>query len=316
MAMPTKEKTWQYNVNQLPGGGSKPQLLAIKNSLTGFGVLPWTVWGSCNATLYGNNDGVNRWITTGDLNWVGEAGSTTRSWIVLKQTGLGVDASICYEMNTNSATQCITVVVFPTGPSVGGTTLVRPSAANEVVLLSAALWGGSGTSTVIHAAQSTDGQCTRLLLCRLGFVVAIQMFDRPKSPVDGWSPAIVMLALGTNASATQTTYALLNDSAASKGRIGSVASTFYMTSEGWGASTLGEQMTFPDDDTAEYPLSPAYLASDLVGVRGMAKGRLYDLWWGSTAVANGSTYPSDGSKAFAQFGHLIFPWDGSTPLIT
>ena len=42
-------------------------------------------------------------------------------------------------------------------------------------------------------------------------------------------------------------------------------------------------------------------------------GSVYDLWYGSTAVGQGDTYPNDSTRQFVQFGHFIFPWNGTAP---
>jgi len=73
-------------------------------------------------------------------------------------------------------------------------------------------------------------------------------------------------------------------------------------------------MTHQDDDTLEWPIMPIGLLST-TGMHRGRKGALYDIWWGSTAAGSGNTYPEDGSNQFVQFGHLIFPWNGSTPEI-
>lgn len=59
MALPTKAKTWQYNVNQavaLQGSiiaTSRRLWRTIKNSLIGFATLPWTVRGSSDSVAAG-----------------------------------------------------------------------------------------------------------------------------------------------------------------------------------------------------------------------------------------------------------------------
>jgi hypothetical protein len=51
-----------------------------------------------------------------------------------------------------------------------------------------------------------------------------------------------------------------------------------------------------------------------VGQRGR-HGEIADLLFGPSSASHGDTYPDDGSRQLVQFGHLVFPWDGSTPSI-
>ena len=319
VALPTLEKTWQHTVNTTVAcDGSSHLLLAMKNALKSFGTLPWTVWGSCRGVVggYGNNDGVDRWANS--TNVVMGIPGSLHSWFVLTQNGLGTGAAVCLEYNWGGLQSGYAgIIFFPTGVGTNGTEYYRPTATNEIALFNPGLWGGvNGAFTAqVHALQSTDGQCTRFIVCRSNVAAAMYIFDKPKNPVAAWTLPQVAMGVGTDTNSDRPTYATLNNAATAKGRIGSVASTFYMTSEGWGSSNLGQQITFPDDDTAEYPLSPIYVASETLGVRGAQKGALYDIWWGSTTPQTGETYPADGSNTFAQFGDLVVPWNGSIPLI-
>ena len=66
----------------------------------------------------------------------------------------------------------------------------------------------------------------------------------------------------------------------------------------------------------EWPMLPIGLACNTSGFYGR-HGRLADIYWGTEmpAMMAGYTYPSDGSKQWIQIGHMIFPWDGSTPIM-
>jgi hypothetical protein len=328
MAMPTVEKTWQYNVNQGCGGlgsGNDPpdMLFHLKQSLIGFASSPWTVWGSSNgAGSFGNNDGIDRWITSANCLM----GGASAAWIVLKQAGINASFALCFYCNSGvSGATTMQFVAFPTGVGTNGSASARPSAADELVLRGPGRWGPvvGGGACVLHALQSTDGECTRIVFCRTGIACTFMAYDKPKSPIASWAaPAIATLVGSDIAGLATVTYANLNDRVDVSvlgdtfSRIGSVPTRLYFASScGAGSSTLGEFVTFPDDDTGEFPLSAISLASDTFGSRGTLKGQLYDLWWGSTAVPTGECYPDDGSRQFAQFGHLVLPWDGSVPLI-
>ena len=55
------------------------------------------------------------------------------------------------------------------------------------------------------------------------------------------------------------------------------------------------------------------IVSTTAGSRGRL-GTVFDLWYGSKAIGQGDTYPNDTSRQFAQFGHFVFPWNGSIPV--
>lgn len=332
MALPTVEKTWQYNVNTLCGGlgtslaCSQDALFKIKQALIGFGTLPWTVWGSCDGTggagSFGNNDSVDRWIDYGDIIW--STSTSPRSWIVLKQSGLGTNTSICLYPWTSGQSWIIDIVLFPTGCLSNGTANSRPTATNEVSLLNPSGTGNWGVlngiwSGRIHAMQSTDGKVTRIIICRGNYTTGFTTIESVKDPVSPWTVPVIGASHGVDTSPATVSVSTYTNfyhlSTHCFGRLESVNAGFYMSSEGFNAGAIGEYSSVVDDDTAEWPICPVILSSATPGARGFAKGILTDIWWGSTTPANGDCYPNDGSKQLAQFGTLIVPWNGTTPLV-
>jgi hypothetical protein len=331
MSLPTKDKTWLYNVNQDAGGtgvvlsDNQNCMLKIKNALIGFSSVPWTVWGSCNgAGVFGNNDGVDRWAAIANLVWA--AAASNHSWIVLEQAGLG-GAQMCIDLS-NAGSSIITLSWSPGGQfgaggsggtGVDGTATARPTAGDELNIISATTWGGNSAAYYtkgLHVMQSSDGQCTRVLLCMANVCSGVWFFEKAKNPITAWTAPYFAGAAGSAASAEVVTYVNWNDSARVYTRYptGTTSVGYYMTSAFYGAATVGENQTYPDDNTLEWPMNSIGLASLTATHRGGRKGEVFDLWWGSTAPQIGATYPEDGTKQFAQFGHLIFPWDGaSTP---
>lgn len=303
MALPTKEKTWQFDVN-VTRASALAAMVGFKDSMKAFGSSPWTVWGSSNGVAYGNNDGVDRWGTPAQ-----------GGWIVLKQPGLGANFSWCMQYTSSINGEWESTISFA-GFNTDGTATVRPTASDEFMYTSSQAQKRPYplAAGVSHIMQSSDGQCLRWFRCASNKAVSVSFIEKLKDPISGWTGAVAVGRLG-DASIEQTTYALWNDATSIYASNGSSGVPCYLTSEGWGSSTLGEQITFPDDDTSEYPASPIYLATTTVGSRGPVKGSLYDLWWGSTTPVTGDCYPGDGSRQFVQFGDMIFPWNGSTPVI-
>lgn len=340
MPLPVLDKTWQHTVN-VACNSSSTLLLAAKNALIGFASNPWTVWGSCDGTNippevphYGNGDGIDRWTSPFEVKWSSSGGN--HSWMVLKQPGLGTNAAICLDCNYGSAMDAsyMGIIFFPTGVGTNGSLTARPSAIDEILLLDYS--GGSGPyefygsalSTMgawtgrVHVMQSTDGECTRVVVTRsgtLGFTGATGcwIFDKMKSPAPALTQPVAVAMCGSNGSLEGGgVYGALNDDIYCWGPNSSSIAEYYFTTEGAGTTSLGQQITVADDDTGEWPMFSIDVASQTLYNRGVKRGRIYDLWWGATAVATGDCYPGDGSRQFVQFGDLIHPWDGSIPLIT
>lgn len=324
MALPTLDKTWQVSSTIINGGNytncNSQAFFNAKQSMKNFGSSPWTVWGSSNgAGAFGNNDGVDRWAAY--TNVVFSTAGNNHGWIVLKQTGLGTNAAICFDaLCFGGLAYYASIVLFPTGAMTNGSAVARPSATNEIgyptPVSNLGFTDSAWAAGYSHVLQSTDGQCTRIVTCRSGYAVGYWAFEVPKNPVSGWTLPQVAMLNGSNGNANMPVYGQYNDSpSATFTLVGSVACPMYLASEGMGTQTIGEQYTYPDDDTGEYSMSPIDLVCATAGGRGAKKGRLYDAWWGSTTPLTGDTYPADGSRQFAQFGNLIFPWDGSVPRI-
>lgn len=324
MPLPIIEKTWEIDANQLYTAGAndiethRGVLLGIKDSLVG--VLAnrpgmksaWVVKRSSNAEQ----------ATSGDL-WTDPSklvfGSGNHSWIVLGQAGISEPFEICIDLSNADPTR-ITIVWAPEGfPPTGagstqGTTSQRPVAATEVTLLADASWLGGQTASQfrIHTMQSADGQCTRVLGFWQGHCVLFWLFDKPKVPVAGWTQPAVALATGVYDG--NVTYAALHAVSTPNlwGQGRSAPMALWMSTESFGNALggVGAKLSGPNAFDGHWPLTPIGLASLSGGSIGR-HGELFDLWFGSAQATHGDTYPGDGSRQLAQFGHLVFPWDGT-----
>lgn len=347
MATPTVDKTWEFgtagaNVNQAVGGSgtlaydNADFMYKIKESLKSVGLTtPWSVWGSCDGSGggsgvgFGNNDGVDRWVTDGPPNTYAKvkwaAAGSNHSWIVLEQAGLG-GAQFCIDLS--NATSSSATVVWSPGSGFGtpgsggtgsdGTATARPIAGDEIVLISNTTWGGSSAAFYtkgLHVLVSSDGQCTRIILCRSNVCTGLWVFDKAKNPIAAWTSPYFAGAVGVSAATEVASYANWNDTARCSTKYGATTVTNYMTSLSYAGAAVGENLTMPDDQNIEWIMSPINLASLTATHRGPRKGTVYDLWWGSTGVQIGKTYPDDATMLFVQFGNLILPWNGTSPLI-
>jgi hypothetical protein len=338
------EKEWQFAVNQeqpwLPNPDPpgiqiawrtpKSLLWKIKNSLVSFPSNPWVAvrsfwyhdWGT--PPTGGVVDG-DSWFDLGDISWNSGAG-TPATWIVLQQSAIAPSFQICLytAFATGADAEYLHVIVFPTGYTYAGDSTHRPSAANEIDMTGySGTWGVyqatlGAWSTTLHVMMSTDGECTRMffIMNRQGALEtsSLWLFEKPKNPVSGGYPFLATMIGHGNTSNPFISYFQLQDiNSYSHGNWSSRSVNYYLTSEGYGSGTLGENLTTADEDTGGWSLCPVQLSiASVVPVRGARKGDLADLWWGSTSVDLGSTYPGDGTKQLVQVGHLVFPWNGTT----
>lgn len=323
MPLPQLEKTWEFDVNQLYTAEATPLathqkvLYGIKDALVGvLGARAavqsrWTVKRSCDGSAIADSTG-DLWDDATKLLW----GAGAHSWIVLEQQGVGSTFQVCIDLN-NADPSLLTIVWAPDGfPESGtgsGDTSNRPVGVTEVVLLDNAQWLG-GQSTIqfrIHAMQSTDGECTRVIGYWQTHPVLLWVFDRATRTVAGWSSPGVALATGTLDG--NVTFDALHSIATPNLRgFGTAPMRLWMSTEsfGSGVAAVGSKLVGTNAFDLNWPLTPIGLASLDPGQVGR-HGELSDLWFGSAGANHGDTYPGDTSRQFVQFGHLVFPWDGT-----
>jgi hypothetical protein len=295
-------------------------LYFIKEALIGFSNAPYTVVGSCDSVNYAM-DGTDYWTDYTKL--VFAIGTNDHSWIVLKQTGIGANFQIVIECKTtNTSYPRITFAFSPSAGFTGGDETARPTATDEVVVINTLEWfwitSGTNGNGVINVMQSTDGECTRIVCCGNNAACTLFIIDKPKNPDSSWTnPCVVAhkrLAVGSEA----LTYAFFNDLDSNvHGLFTGVETTYFLATIGAVAAMLGEQIGGVNDVENAYEIYPIWLFSSTPTRKG-THGQLYDLWFSTTVgLVTGDTYPLAGSLTFAQFGQMVFPWDGATvPIVT
>ena len=320
MALPTLAKTWQFTVNQqiLALGSAlidnQTLQLNIKNALIGFGTQPWTMYYSCSSLVAGAaNDGTDRIAAIANIVW-GNAGSA-HSWWVLQQTNLGTHAQLLFSMEGISASgNVMTLVWSPSAGFTGGSTTARPTATDEIVLLSNAGFGGASAldqSVRWSVMQTTDGQCTRIMIASAAAVSSWAIFDKLSGPTAGWAIPVVA---AWNVSVPTTNILATNTlgSAVFKMRNSSISGVGSMTVEGFSTTALPTDTVIgniSNEIDSTFIMMPVGFAGLTSGLRGR-HGSFVDLWLGSNSVVSADTYPNTGTNLFAQFGHLILPWNG------
>ena len=319
MALPTLSKTWQFNVNNqttAQGTGladARKTLRAIKDAMIGFATNPWTVRYSCDSVTAGTaGDGVDRWSADTNLVWA-NAG-TAHSWIVLRQTGIGTTYELLISCEGASGSGAILTILTSISGFSGGSTTARPTATDELTVASSTQWlGASDVSNRWSVMQSTDGQCTRILVGYSGYFTTLIVLDKPNNPTTGWTtPNFSALYFAVGGLNINTTDVISVTSPLARSRIGSVNGSVSLTIEGIGNNfatdtAIGNIANEVDSSWDMWPLGIACITS---GARGR-HGSLFDLWAISTVRASGDMIPADGSNQFAVFGNFVLPWNGS-----
>lgn len=311
MSLPTLEKTWQYRVNQqIPSTSTinsdcQTQMYNIKLALTSFASNPWTVVRSSNGITAGASD-----LWSGISSIV--ASTVTRSWIVLEQTGVfGGPMQICIDMNVTQYYSC-TVVLSPSAGFTGGTITARPVATDEFVALNSANWTSTNpASSVLHALMTSDGATTRLILVVGGVVRTVLFLDTLVDNALTHRAAVAVVNNNPIVHADVYTFAKF-----------CVRSTAYNCQAYVGSESYNNLLVATANSgsvstiTGAYPITPLSLHTETSGSRGRL-GRLVDVWFGSSGVPSGSTYPTTpDDKEFVQFGPFVFPWNGTAPLLS
>lgn len=319
MALPTLTKTWQHSVNNqtLALGtalaDNKRTMRGIKNALIGFATNPAVVKYSCNGTTAGTaGDGVDRWSADSDLVWA-NAG-TAHSWIVLLLAGISSNHQVLISLEgASGAGAIVTIYESQSVGFSGGSTTARPTATDEFAVSAGGSWSSSSDiSARFHVMQSTDGQCTRVVLGQSSKAVCVWIFDKPQNPSTGWTnPSVGMLAY--NASGLPIATFVTTGTPLARMRNGSTNGNVTFTVEGIGNSFPSDTAigNIANEIDATWDLWPVGLACLTTGIRGR-HGTLFDAWFGSAVIADGECYPDDGSKQFAQFGCWVLPWNGTT----
>ncbi len=331
MPMPILIKTWQHlysgatpTTNILVSTTTQTLrnqtvLHTIKEIMKGVALGAWTCVGSSDSVAAGL-DAVDRWAAPTNLVWSVGA----HSWIVLKQTGIGPNFQLCFDLNTGVPGDLVDCVASPSAGFTGGTTSARPTATDEFSIRSGAWTYTSANDPIyLHGMVSTDGQCSRFFLCRANLVCGMMLFEVPRFPVGGWSQPFMGFVAGGGGSTNVPSYVaglfdningwpVLN--ATSRGRAnGGGFRLLWATRAVRSGIPFGYQvLTVPHDITGEMSLGAIALYSDQALVRGR-HGMLFDAWAGSSQLGMGETYPADLTRQLVQFRDLVVPWDGSVP---
>jgi hypothetical protein len=321
MPLPTLEKTWQYSTNNIdvPAGTAlenfQRAMFRVKAILVGFATAPWVVLASSNGVVANTSD---NWTSFASCVF---AATGARSWIVLRQAGVAANYQMLIDLTGGASGSLARFKISPSAGFTGLTSTSTVPAATDEYTIRASTWFGNLTNTpfksIVHGQMSSDGEKTRIILAAQGNSKSVLVIDKLSNPVTGMTnPTFAVLAVATTGGVSATTVDAVNGSAIGVGRDATVNLTYYMTTEGYNATTVSAALsTNPNQISGEYPLTGIGVASPTVGKTGR-HGRLSDIWFGSaaTAITDGSTYPAGVARTFIQCGQLVLPWDGSAPV--
>lgn len=329
MTFPSLAKTWQFLPNYaIAATGTvlttnRLILRTIKDILTNNAlgwvdstnspVTPsnmWTTRYSCDSVVAGTaGDGVDRWDSNTDLVFANAA--SAHSWYDFRNTAIDTSCELllsCEGVAGNG--QSLTLLLSPSAAFTSGTTTARPTATDEVTLISNTTWGGSvssDTGVKLHAMKSSDGQCWRIFCANGGQINTTIIIEKAAALHASWTHQAVGYGQGASANTSTITQALLNSAANFQAR-GASSMSLYLAGMSANSSMVNATVTTANDLSSEWPFLAQQLFSITAANRG-AHGYLNDVWYGSTTTASGSTCPTTGTQhQFVQFGSLIFPW--------
>lgn len=323
MTLPVLEKTWQVaHVNNTLSGVDTTDIndffLKVKNAAKAFGTHPLTCAGSSDGTSH-NMSGTD--LLTGQPAMVHADAGSAHSWWVGALNQIASGAQVCFDFD-HSETDRVDIIVSALGFT-GGSITARPTATDEIVLLSNNSWtgmlgsgDGSGGQLRGHLMLSTDGQCFRIAVANNGIVGGFLLIDKPGDPATGWSNPMISVVRSTgrldNTSDNVLTVATWYTTAifSAQGPIGSMP--LYPTFESpLNFFTVLTKRNAANEISGEYPLARIGLWHDAtVGQRGR-HGFVFDLFFTNQVLQNYDTFPSDSSRQFVVLGDAVFPGDGS-----
>lgn len=312
MAEIANTKTWTKTrlVANLSSAANNNKLLfvKIKDEMKAHG---WTVVGSSDATT-ANLTGTDLWVDQTDIT---VSATVAHSWIVLTNGSIATGFQICFAFSITSTTAAKVRVVVSRVGFTGGSTTARPTATDEIICtLESDNWTANAATAEEHAHvfTSSDHQCTHVVLSSSASAVhGFWALDRPAVPPSWFTnPWVVIMhgldPLHSNWSTSADLWANVctPDGLGIGCGLGSlmVGTTRALTS----ANLAGAS----GDYGGNWPCTPAWLVSSSPYMGGIV-GRLFDLWWGHTSLADGDAFPADGSSTQVVIGNVIQGNDGT-----
>jgi hypothetical protein len=286
----------------------------------------WTVVGSCGwdgVNVTAGMDGVDRWIdmhaVTGTWTYAPHVGKM--SWIVLRNTAISADGAgyqiyLAPEMTSESMMYPIVLIESYGAGFTGGSVTVRPTASDQVPMLSTLNAGFSyygDAARGFNILSSADRSKTRILFSSNAMgTLHMWCFEKPQAAKTWWDKPCL-------AGYSETpTYANLNEASIGLFTRAGVVSGIpaYLSADGFGtAGALGKQAILGGaDPNGNWMCSPVGIVGTCAQSIGYM-GRLSDAYWVHQNMANGDYYPNDGTRQWVVVGDIMHASDGGAVVL-
>jgi len=344
MTAPAREFTWTRAYGGVPAGAvglpvARPRtsggefvqsrqvrkmIYLFKEALLTQG---WSVVGSCGyngSAFAAAMDGVDRWINMDAVTgvWDGAPNAGMFSWIVLRNTainasGAGYQIYLAPEMSAYSANYPVVILDSWSVGFSGGSTTARPTASDQVPLLTSSYSDPGYFTTTVDAARgfniltSVDRTKVRVVFSSNAMATLYMLcFERPQAAKTWWDKPLLSggaLPLYASANAVAAFYTRSLDV------IGIPA---YLSADGLGtAGALGTQaMLAGADPNGNWMCSPVGIIGSCAQSIGYM-GRLADAYWVHQNMANGDYYPNDGTRQWVVVGDIMHASDGGAVVL-
>lgn len=174
---------------------------------------------------------------------------------------------------------------------------------------------------------SDDGEQMRFVcfqngVCNIFAFDAVVENPKPAWAADANTPVVAGMLFPTSSSQNpRSTFANWNDNAFAvcsripspiAGRLPGYAKLAYLASEGYGSAAGGQNITVPNELTGEWPFLPIAIWPENSFFRGRM-GTIPDMWWTSTGLQSGITFPNDDSRNLLSIDEMVVFWPGDPP---
>lgn len=328
MAPPILTKTWTIGRVVIPAAPTTAELHKrvmwnIKELLVsmGFSISQSVAWNPTLNPPTGAWEGPSAgdlWVAWDYLKYGSPIATYGNSWIVLDHPVEGQLLLACAPSGGQGADMLwhmATIQWSPAGLFTGGTAYALPTATDVKTFLNFADFQSvdiNNTQRVIHYMKSTDGKSIRLFQMYSNVVWSPMFFEILSNPHPTFNGKVMVSVRGAANPMTHGTY--------------------YDASYFFGVNTLGTRMdiSLSCESTLSNGIGEVWTTPDMNGNLPMSAigavasspgpqyylGEVADLWFGANSgVSSGDTYSDHlaNPRRFAQFNHMIFPWDGTAP---
>jgi hypothetical protein len=334
MAYITLDKTWNIvscvadpGIYVVVADQNKRALYLLKEAFVTAG---WIVTQSSDSINVGSGSNLpaDRWIDYSKLIWA--VNPTAHSWVVLKNTAIGTNFSICIDCCFSSATTSSISVTATYGGYQAGTIQNRPIAnINCIEHVFSTIVHNSSTANNNHGygvLYSSDGECIRVFAsydgtgvnytANAGFIMLFEKLKNPVSWLDYNYVAIVASAAsGVGAYGFSYLNLCASTSISARTERGNVVlyvgvATLGLGTDGaFGNSASGKY--FPDYN-GNYMLTECYAVSNSTTNPGLL-GQFYDMYFAPANIPEGIFFPTTThALGLVKIGQGVFGCSGNT----